>query len=291
MESYGQLVVLITGCTQGGIGHALAREFAANNCLVVATARSLTSMRDLDQDNRFYLQELDVLSDESVQNVVSNVVERYGRVDILVNNAGIQCVGPLAEIPLSAAQNTFDTNVFGTMRMVQAVVPHMASRKKGKILNVGSASVLAPLPWAGVYTATKAALHSLTDNMRLELRPFGIQVINVVPGAVKSNIGISAISSYNHMPEWRLYKPFEAAIWNRACLFQGPKTTPTEEFAKKTVATVLTKNPPAWFSFGQFSTILSIMYHLPLYVKDCIARQVFKSMFETNSTPRFSSNR
>ncbi|KAG6775444.1 hypothetical protein POTOM_018895 [Populus tomentosa] len=251
MESYGQLVVLITGFLQGGIGHALAREFAANNFLV---------------------------------NVVSNVVERYGRDDILVNNAGIQCVGPLAEIPLSAAQNTFDTNVFVLGYDFDKCLADLfillhrffsysekviwTIRKKGKILNVGSAPVSAPLPWAGVYTATKAALHSLTDNMRLELRPFGIQVINVVPEAVKSNIGNSAISSYNHMPEWRLYKPFEAAIWNRACLFQGPKITPTEEFAKKTVATVLKKNPPAWFSCGQFSTILSIMYHLPLYVKD-----------------------
>ncbi|KAF9678827.1 hypothetical protein SADUNF_Sadunf07G0076600 [Salix dunnii] len=275
MESYGQEVVLITGCTQGGIGHALAREFANNNCLVVATARSLTSMRDLDQDKRFYLQELDVLSDESVQHVLSNVVERYGRVDILVNNAGIQCVGPLAEIPLSAMQNTFNTNVYGTMRLVQAVVPHMASSKKGKIVNVGSVTVMAPVPWAGVYTATKAALHSLTDTLRLELRPLGITVINVVPGAVKSNIGNSAVASYNQMPEWKLYRPFEKAIRERAHLSQGLAATPTEEFAKKTVAAILKENPPAWFSIGQFSTVMSIMHHLPLSIKDFILRRKF----------------
>ncbi|KAH8502846.1 hypothetical protein H0E87_014227 [Populus deltoides] len=275
MESYGQQVVLITGCSQGGIGHALAREFANNNCLVVATARSLISMRDLDQDKRFYLQELDVLSDESVHHVVSNVVERYGRVDILVNNAGIQCVGPLAEVPLSAMQNTFNTNVYGTMRLVQAVVPHMASSKKGKIVNVGSVTVMAPVPWAGVYTATKAALHSLTDTLRLELRPLGIGVINVVPGAIKSNIGNSAVASYNQMPEWKLYRPFEEAIRERAHLSQGLKATPTEEFAKKTVAAVLKENPPAWFSTGQFSAVMSIMYHLPLSVKDFILRRKF----------------
>ncbi|CAN1343309.1 Retinol dehydrogenase 8 [Linum perenne] len=168
MDSLGLEIVLITGCSEGGIGHALAKQFAATNkCLVVATSRSLTSMKDLENDDRFFLQELDVSSDESVAKVVANIVEKYGRVDVLVNNAGVQCVGPLAEVPLAAVQSTFNTNVFGSMRMIQAVVPHMASKKKGKIVNLGSIVVLAALPWSGAYAATKAAIHALTDTLRL----------------------------------------------------------------------------------------------------------------------------
>lgn len=118
MESYDQKVVLITGCSHGGRGHALAREFSTNNRMLWPRQVFDFHERDLDQDNRFHLQELDVLSDESVQNAVSNVVERYGRVDILINNAGIQCVCPLAEIPLSATQNTSDPNVFGNLLLL-----------------------------------------------------------------------------------------------------------------------------------------------------------------------------
>nr|XP_023884428.1 NADPH-dependent 1-acyldihydroxyacetone phosphate reductase-like [Quercus suber]POE70569.1 nadph-dependent 1-acyldihydroxyacetone phosphate reductase [Quercus suber] len=276
MEPDGKEVVLITGCSAGGIGHALARAFAAKSCQVVATSRSKVSMGDLEQDPRFFLQELDVLSHDSVQRVVSTVVEKYGHIDVLVNNAGVQCVGPLAEIPLSALQRTFDTNVYGPMRLVQAVVPHMASRRKGKIVNVGSIAALAPGPWAGVYTASKAAVHALTDTLRLELRHFGIDVINVAPGAIRSNIGNAVIANYNQMPEWKLYKPFEAAIRARAHFSQGTKSTPSEEFAKKTVAAVLKKNPPAWFSSGHLSTAMAVMYHLPLFIRDFIIKIAMK---------------
>ncbi|XP_059624331.1 short-chain dehydrogenase RED1-like [Cornus florida] len=276
MDSHNGQVVLITGCTTGGIGHALARAFAAEKCLVVATSRSRSSMADLDHDQRFFLQELDVLSDQSVHNVVSTVLEHFGHIDIVVNNAGVHCIGPLAEIPHSAIEHTFNTNVFGPMRLIQAVVPHMVLRKRGKIVNVGSVIALCPAPWAGAYGASKAALHSLTDTLRLELKPLGIDVINIVPGAIKSNIGNSALAGFNRMPEWKLYKQFEAVIRERAQLSHSSKSTPAEELAKKTVAVVLKKNPPSWFSYGRYSTVSAIIYHLPLFVRDFIFRKVMK---------------
>ncbi|CAN6983128.1 unnamed protein product [Brassica oleracea var. botrytis] len=235
-------VVLITGCSNGGIGHALAREFSANGCRVVATSRSQSTMVDLEEDPKFFVQELDVQSEQSVSKVVSEVIDKYGQIDVLVNNAGVQCIGPLAEIPIQAMENTFNTNVFGSIRMTQAVVPHMASKRKGKIVNIGSISILAPGPWSGVYTASKAALHALTDTLRLlELRPFGIDVINIVPGGIQSNIADSAITSFNNLPELKLYKPFQESIRQRAFLSQNIKPTPAETFAKETV-------PPSWRS-------------------------------------------
>ncbi|XP_076887866.1 short-chain dehydrogenase RED1-like [Bidens hawaiensis] len=262
METFHKQVALITGCSTGGIGNALARAFAANGCLVVATARSISSMADLNgSPDVYFLQELDVLSDQRVREVVANVIDKFGRIDAVVNNAGVQCLGPLAEVPLSEVEHTFNTNVYGPMRLIQAVVPHMASRKKGKIVNTGSVTALAPGPWSGVYSASKSALHALTDTLRLELKPLGIDVINVVPGAVRSNIGDSAIASYNKMPEWKLYKKYEGAIKERAYLSQGPKAMTSEEFANKTVAAILKEDPPPWFSLGQYSTIMAIVYH------------------------------
>ncbi|XP_031257068.1 short-chain dehydrogenase RED1-like [Pistacia vera] len=269
-------VVLITGCSQGGIGHALAREFASKGCHVVATSRSKRTMQDLEQDPRFFVQELDVVSDESVKNCVENVVEKFGRIDVLVNNAGVPCIGPLAELPLSAMEQSFNTNIYGPIRMVQAVVPHMASRKKGKIVNVGSVTAYIPAPWAGVYAASKCALHSLTDTLRLELHHFGINVINVVPGTIRSNIGKSSLSSYNQRSEWKLYKPFEEIIREMAYFYQTLKPISAEVFAKDTVVAVMKKNPPAWFSTGTYSTIMAILYHMPVFVKDFIIKKLVK---------------
>lgn len=109
---------------------------------------------------------------------------------------------------------------------------------------------------------------------RLELRPFGIDVINVVPGGIRTNIANSAVATFNKMPELKLYKPYEEAIRERAFISQRMKPTPAETFAKDTVAAVLKKNPPAWFSSGRYSTLMAVMYHMPLWLKDFLQKQV-----------------
>lgn len=269
-------VVVITGCTTGGIGHALALAFAQRNCRVVATARSLASMRGLDKHPGLHLLEVDVRSDQSVADAVRAVVDKYGRIDILVNNAGVHCVGPLAELPLGLLQSTFETNVYGLMRVIKEVAPHMISRAKGKIVNIGSVTALAPGPWAGAYAASKAAVHSLSDTLRVELKPFGIDVITVAPGAIKSNIGANSSAVYKNNPEWRFYKPFAKAIYERIEFSQQPGNTPTVFFAEKTVDAVLKTKPPAWFSYGRYSTLSAILYYLPIWLRDLIMRKLYK---------------
>ncbi|KAG8082139.1 hypothetical protein GUJ93_ZPchr0014g47239 [Zizania palustris] len=269
-------VVLVTGCSEGGIGHAMARAFAGAGCAVVATARSRASMRDLHGDERFLLLELDVRSDESVRRAVEDAVGEHGRVDVLVNNAGVHLVAPLAEVPMDSFHEVFDTNVYGAMRLIQAVIPQMIQRKKGTIVNVGSIAALAPGPWAGAYSASKAALHALSDTLRLELRSFGINVMTVAPGGTKSNLGSSSASKYDQIHDWKYYKKYDESLRARTDISQGPGSTPAEELAERVVALVLKRNPPAWFAYGQFSAILNLLYYAPLWFRDYFYKLVMK---------------
>lgn len=111
--------------------------------------------------------------------------------------------------------------------------------------------------------------------LRLELRPFGIDMINIVPGGIQSNISDSGISSFNKLPELKLYKPFQEAIRERAFLSQNVKPIPAETFAKEVVSVVLKEHPPAWYSTGRLSTVAAIMHHLPISVKDFLLTKSF----------------
>lgn len=106
-------VVFITGCTDGSIGHALARAFVSSGCTVVATARSLYSMKGLEGEARVSLRQLDVRSEKSIREAVESVIKEFGRIDVLVNNAGVSLIAPLAEVPMDSFEMVFDTNVYG----------------------------------------------------------------------------------------------------------------------------------------------------------------------------------
>ncbi|KAJ3529385.1 hypothetical protein NM688_g7860 [Phlebia brevispora] len=131
-------VVLVTGCSQGGLGAYLCEEYVRQGCIVYATARNPSSMKFTSPEIR--MLKLDVVDDEQVKSVVQTVIDKEGRIDILVNNAGMGCAGPLTDTPVDVIKNVFDANTFSVMRMVQAVFPHMAARKSGLVVNVGSIS-------------------------------------------------------------------------------------------------------------------------------------------------------
>lgn len=201
-------VVLITGCSTG-IGRDLAVRLAQASYCVVATARNVETLKDLPAHLKL---SLDVTRADSVNEAVAQTIQRFGRVDVLVNNAGYALRGALEEIPIEQVQQMFDVNVFGVLRLIRAVAPHMRQQKTGRIINISSIAGKLSTPANGTYSATKFALEALSDALRLELAPFGIQVIVVEPGAIKTHFDDTAqthareILSDNTSPYQPLYR-------------------------------------------------------------------------------------
>ena len=168
--------VLVTGAGSG-IGAATARVLTARGHDVVATARRVESLDHLDVPAKLAL---DVTDDDSV----AACVAAAGEIDVLVNNAGISETGPLESYPHEVLQKMFDTNVFGPMRMVRALVPPMRERGRGVLVNVTSVQGRVATPLAGAYCATKHALEALSETLALEVGHFGLRVVIIEPGYI-----------------------------------------------------------------------------------------------------------
>ncbi len=171
--------VLITGCSTG-FGRVSAIELARRGHDVVATARRPETLADLGVARRLAL---DVDSEESVAAAVAEA----GEVDALVNNAGWSANGPIEKVPLEAARRMFETNFFGAVRMIQALVPGMRARGQGVVVNVSSVAGRVAPPLSGFYAASKFALEGLSEALHYELAHFGIRVAIVEPGYFQSS--------------------------------------------------------------------------------------------------------
>jgi NAD(P)-dependent dehydrogenase (short-subunit alcohol dehydrogenase family) len=185
--------VLITGCSSG-LGDASARAFQAAGHLTIATARSVESLASLKALGCKTLP-LDVSDEASRRAAIEEVEKRFGPVGVLVNNAGYGQYGPLEEISPELLHRVFETNVFGLLRMAQLVLPGMRRAGRGRIVNISSVAGRVTTQGGGAYHMTKYAVEAIADALRPEVRPFGIDVVNVLPGPFLSHYRDTAVAS------------------------------------------------------------------------------------------------
>lgn len=177
-------VALITGASSG-IGKETAKMLAEAGFKVYAAARRTDRMRDLTSSG-IELLSMDVTDDASMQNGIDTIINTTGHIDVLVNNAGYGSYGALEDVPMAEARYQFEVNVFGLARLTQLVLPYMRAQKSGKIINVSSIGGKIGEPHGSWYHATKFAVEGLSDSLRMELKEFGIDVVVVEPGAIKT---------------------------------------------------------------------------------------------------------
>ncbi|QIW97622.1 hypothetical protein AMS68_003140 [Peltaster fructicola] len=201
--------VLITG-TSSGIGHSLAREFKSRGYTVFATARKTSSIDDLSKLGIETLA-LEVTSKESIDALKEEIISRTGgKLDILVNNAGRNYTVPALDVDYDEIELTFRTNVYAVMQMCQAFAPLLMA-SKGTIVQIGSVAAIQPYVFGSTYNASKAALHSYSDTLRVELSPFDVKVVVVITGGVKSEIA----RTKRVLPPDSIYVPVEKEYQER----------------------------------------------------------------------------
>lgn len=176
-------VVLITGGSSG-IGKSIGEFLHQKGFVVYGTSRNPEKITN----SIFPLVALDVRDKQSIVNCVAEVIQKSGRLDIVINNAGVGITGPIEEIPTEEIRNNFETNLFGPIEVMKAVLPQMREQKSGLIINITSIAGYMGLPYRGIYSASKGALELITEALRMEVKSFGIQITNVAPGDFATNI-------------------------------------------------------------------------------------------------------
>ena len=184
---------LVTGCSTG-IGRATAARLAGSGWKVYATARNIDSIADLGVRGCELLP-LDVTDEGSMRAAVEEVERREGAVGVLVNNAGYSQSGAVEEVPMEKVRRQFETNVFGLVRMCQLALPGMRQQGWGRIVNLSSMGGRFTLPGGGYYHATKHAVESLSDALRFEVEGFGVEVVVIEPGIIRTNFADAATGS------------------------------------------------------------------------------------------------
>jgi short-subunit dehydrogenase len=176
-------VVLITGGSSG-IGKAIGEFLFEKGFTVYGTSRNPEKITN----SKFPLIALDVRNAESIKQAIDKVISISKRIDVVINNAGVGITGPIEEIPTQEIKNNFETNFFGPIEVMKAVMPQMREQNSGLIINITSIAGYMGLPYRGVYSASKGALEIISEAISMEVKSFGIDIVNVAPGDFATNI-------------------------------------------------------------------------------------------------------
>jgi len=238
--------VLITGCSTG-IGRATAEHLAAQGWNVYATARKPETIQDLEAKGCKLLA-LDVCDESSMQAAVASVEQAEGAVGVLVNNAGYSQSGAVESVPLDQVRRQFETNVFGLVRMIQLVLPGMRRQGWGKVVNISSMGGKLTFPGGGFYHGTKHAVEAISDALRWEVRGFGVDVIVIEPGLIKTHFGDTAVGSIDESVSANgPYAEFNQAVATAtAGIYDGPmaKLGAGPEAVAKKIEKAISKRRP-----------------------------------------------
>ncbi|WP_306350438.1 SDR family oxidoreductase [Flavobacterium sp. '19STA2R22 D10 B1'] len=244
-------VVLITGGSSG-IGKSIGEFLQQHGYIVFGTSRNPENCKD----TLFPLLKMDVRHTESIQQAISEVITKQGKLDVVINNAGVGITGPLEEIPTAEIKNNFETNFFGPIEVMKAALPQMRSQKAGLIINITSIAGYMGLPYRSVYSASKGALELITEALRMEVKQFGIHITNVAPGDFATNIA----SGRYHAP-LLAGSAYEVPYGNTLKMMDEHVDSGSnpEEMAKAVYAIIQNENPKIHYKIGLFMQKFSIV--------------------------------
>ena len=276
-------VVLITGCSSG-LGKALVKTLHQRGYQVFASARNTQSLRHLATDGISTVQ-LDVTDLDSIERAVQQVVQQAGSIDLLICNSGIIRIAPVIEQDVGEIQAVLDTNVTGAVRCAQTVAPIMVKQRSGTIAVTGSVSASMTTPYAGLYSASKAAVHCLFRAMRMELAPYGVHVSIIEAGAFKSSLADNNtldMSRFNSSKS--LYVRVADKISMRANMSQGAQSHTAESVSKQIVHKLCSRNPPAQFTVAGSALYYKLIGLLQSFLWPALIERVLRKMFGLTGT-------
>jgi short-subunit dehydrogenase len=263
-------VVLVTGASSG-IGKRIAVFLSGKGMTVYGTSRKSKS----EITNGVTMLVLDVNNLDSIKKAVECIIKEQGRLDVLINNAGMGITGPIEDTPTDEMRNVFSTNFFGPLDVIKSVLPQMRDQKSGLIINITSIAGYMGLPFRGVYSATKGALETVTEALRMEVKKFGIEVTNVAPGDFATNIA----SGRYHTPVFD-DSPYKKEYRNNLNVMDSEvdKGSDPLDMAKAVFKIINTKKPKIHYKVGDFMQRFSIV--LKRILPDKVYEKLLMNHFE-----------